>query len=493
MNEFKAAQNDGRRVTADPAGSARAIGELDETREKAVAVRNGADLVERLAGAASRLRAAEAELVAIVAEIIPECELNDADANLAWAHGYRNVLRLVEGVTETSAHTARGIVAVARHVAPGYILTGQELPPDFPELGAGLAAGAIPLDTARAIVNSLSPIAKRVDSGDLAIAERSLVQMATGEIDQGPGAGIRHSCDLVAAAAGVWRSRLDPDGVEPAADNAHRRRGLWVSRRGRDGLHAVRGHVTTEVAARFNVMRDEIFKTATIADVEPTGAPEANVALDAAGNPTTPCESRASDYDRSPDLPVSARDAVGVRDDRRSIEQIGADLFAAMLTAMAAGGVFATPPPVLVTIPGTRDGKLAGPVGIVEGAPVARSSVDQMACDGGVQPVWLSSTGRVLALESAARVFSANQRRAIAARDGHTCLIPHCTIPAHACEAHHVIPYAQGGSTHVDNGVLLCWSHHRMMDHDYWTVTMQAGSPRVTHSPVRPPRYHPRT
>jgi hypothetical protein len=42
-----------------------------------------------------------------------------------------------------------------------------------------------------------------------------------------------------------------------------------------------------------------------------------------------------------------------------------------------------------------------------------------------------------------------------------------------------VIPHADGGPTHTDNGVLLCWFHHRTIDTSGWAIPMKAGAAEV--------------
>lgn len=478
-------------------------------------VSNGAQLVEELSGIATELRRVESALVAAVARILPECETTDLRVNLASAHGYRNVAALVEGVTGLSAATARGIIAVAKKSVPGVTLTGQALPAMFDQVGQAMRAGELGLESARAIVSALSPVAERAHPTEFAVAEASLVDMATGRITEGPGAGVRHSCDLLKTAAVVWRNRIDPDGIEPDATYAHKNRGLWVSRTARRGLHQVRGQIPADVALRFHAARDAVMKHASSASVDPcpigdsaahSHNPPAGIgeatrddaisssdAIPDNSGTSTSDSTAASDSTTTADNTSTAE--AQASDERRTSDQIGADLFAAMLTALAASNTFAAPPAVLVTIDGQIDGDGgASPTartGTMQDQQIARSIVDQMACDAGTQPVWLQH-GKILALGSSGRFFTTNQRRAIAARDGHTCLIRGCAIPASACEAHHVTPAAEGGSTHVDNGVLLCWHHHRMMDLNYWTVTMRDGVPRVTHIPIRPAQYHPR-
>lgn len=101
-----------------------------------------------------------------------------------------------------------------------------------------------------------------------------------------------------------------------------------------------------------------------------------------------------------------------------------------------------------------------------------------------MQRIVLSDQGRILRIGTEERVFNRHQRRAIALRDG-GCIIPGCGVPASWCEIHHVIEHAAGGPTHTDNGVLLCWFHHRFLDIHGWAVRMNRGVPEV-----RAPRWN---
>lgn len=74
-----------------------------------------------------------------------------------------------------------------------------------------------------------------------------------------------------------------------------------------------------------------------------------------------------------------------------------------------------------------------------------------------------------LAVGRAQRTATAAQRRALAVRDG-GCVIPGCEVPAEACQTHHLLAWAEGGSTDLDNCVLLCWAHHRQVDLGLWTI-----------------------
>ena len=58
-------------------------------------------------------------------------------------------------------------------------------------------------------------------------------------------------------------------------------------------------------------------------------------------------------------------------------------------------------------------------------------------------------------------------RRALTARDTQ-CQFPGCS--ARRCDAHHVVHWADGGVTALDNLVLLCRRHHRLLHEGGYTV-----------------------
>jgi len=111
------------------------------------------------------------------------------------------------------------------------------------------------------------------------------------------------------------------------------------------------------------------------------------------------------------------------------------------------------------------------------GAHVPVSVAAQVACSGAIQRV-LMDEGRIIGITTTDRVFTVHQRRAIIARDKE-CLIPGCHVPASWCEIHHVTEHARGGPTHTDNGVPLCWWHHRSLGTSGWEIRMEQGLPQV--------------
>lgn len=119
---------------------------------------------------------------------------------------------------------------------------------------------------------------------------------------------------------------------------------------------------------------------------------------------------------------------------------------------------------------------LRGALGVGQLDSGDRLSADQvrrLACDARILPVVLGGTGQVLDAGRSCRLFTGPLRRAIIIRDG-GCAFPGCDRPPGWCEAHHIVPWTDGGPTSLDNGVMLCGYHHRLIHHDDWTVRIAA-------------------
>jgi hypothetical protein len=67
-------------------------------------------------------------------------------------------------------------------------------------------------------------------------------------------------------------------------------------------------------------------------------------------------------------------------------------------------------------------------------------------------------------------------RRAVTARD-RGCAHPGCDRPPSWCEIHHVRYWEDGGPTELNNLVMHCKVHHRLVHHSGWTIQMRGGLP----------------
>jgi uncharacterized protein DUF222 len=127
------------------------------------------------------------------------------------------------------------------------------------------------------------------------------------------------------------------------------------------------------------------------------------------------------------------------------------------------------------------------------GAAVSGAAARRLACDADVSRIISGPSSEILDAGRATRTFTAAQRRAIVVRDRH-CIWPGCDRPPVWCDAHHVVHWVDGGTTSVDNGVLLCGRHHDRVHHDQLAVVVRSDGRRSVdvrrHSardrPVRP-------
>jgi hypothetical protein len=86
-------------------------------------------------------------------------------------------------------------------------------------------------------------------------------------------------------------------------------------------------------------------------------------------------------------------------------------------------------------------------------------SISQLACDASVTRVVFGSDSEVLDVGRKTRVIPAGLRRAVVARDRH-CVAPGCSRSARWCDVHHLVAWADGGETVIDNLCLLGRYHH---------------------------------
>ncbi|GAB3042473.1 HNH endonuclease signature motif containing protein [Parafrigoribacterium mesophilum] len=398
--------------------------------------------------AAERLGRRVDALRVLAAGEVAEASRNElGKSGLAARKGCRNTTELLERVTHVSSDTARKRMKTGRAIRGRLSLAGERLPAEFSVVAGALVAGTIGVDSAHAIIQGLTAFTHPVGKDVLQAAETELVAAACGATELSP---VPCTADDIRSQAGVWRMFLDQDGSQPLEEQAMRQRFLHLSRE-RDGLVGIRGALLPDVAAKLTTIMD--------ACLSPKTAPAF--------------------------LSVEEAMAAGRDADPRTRDQQRHDVFAAVVDVAARSlqmpqlGGAAPVVAVAVTLDNLQTGTGCGYIGEV---PISMRAVNQFTCTGGVQKIVFDHNGRILELGSPERIFTAQQRRAIILRDGECCT-PGCHMPGALSEIHHVEAAADGGPTHTDNGMILCWFHHRTLDTSGWEFRMVNGLPEVKYPP----------
>ena len=83
----------------------------------------------------------------------------------------------------------------------------------------------------------------------------------------------------------------------------------------------------------------------------------------------------------------------------------------------------------------------------------------RLLCDADISTIWLNPTTERLELSRSTPTVNRHQFRVLTTRDRH-CVVTGCHRRPTQCQAHHVVHWANGGPSDVDNLVLLCHAHH---------------------------------
>jgi len=287
---------------------------------------------------------------------------------------------------------------------------------------AALAAGTLSAEHARVIARTLARLPADLDPQLRADAEATLLEQA-GWLDP--------AC--LARAGKHLRNVLDPDAVEREEARARAGRALWISDRG-DGSFGIRGELDAEGAGLV------------LSALDPLAAPAQ--ASDGTPDPRTPARRRA---DALVELARRALDAATLPTSRGARPHL----------AITAGL------DTLLALPG------APAADTTWGGPVTAATLRRIACDAGVSLLLTDQHGVPLHVGRQARTVTPGIWAALLARDV-GCVFPGCTRPAAWCQAHHRTHWADGGDTSLDNTVLLCGFHHRVVHHGDWQIRLGA-------------------
>jgi hypothetical protein len=146
--------------------------------------------------------------------------------------------------------------------------------------------------------------------------------------------------------------------------------------------------------------------------------------------------------------------------------------------APKAGGMAAT---VVVTMTMTDLlGTSESPATVLDtGERITAGEARRLACEAGIIPAVLGTPSQVLDLGRKTRFHTEPQRIAIALRDG-GCCVEGCDWPPGMSQIHHPHPWSRGGTTSVENGIMLCPRHHTLIHGPrYLTETRPSGKIRL--------------
>jgi hypothetical protein len=115
-----------------------------------------------------------------------------------------------------------------------------------------------------------------------------------------------------------------------------------------------------------------------------------------------------------------------------------------------------------------------------DGTRVSLETVRRLTCDTSVVPVLEDAGGSVLNIGRRSRTIPPAIRRALWLRDG-GCRFPGCGL--RFTHGHHVVHWALGGETRMENLILLCRVHHRAVHEDGFKVKARGDGTFKFYSP----------
>ncbi len=400
--------------TGSPAGPAGVVASAREQVAGLVDELWAAKRPEDLLAVNAEIERLRSVLAAVQVEVAVEIEAGEAAKSDGWA-----------SPADYLTHLAGGRRGSGRRL----LHTGAALCGERPRTLAALRAGAISIEQAEVVVRVIDKLP--VATGVRDTAETALLQAA-------------RSLDAteLTKAGDALLELLDPDGHERREEarldklerSAHLNRFLSIVEDGLGGVR-VKGRGTVEDAA--------VLKTALAALSAPQPSTDPECGLEA----TDPRDHGARTWDALVEACQRLADARLLPTDH------------------------GMKPRVLVTIDLDRLRGRLGTATLDTGETLSTAAVRKLACDAEIIPAVLGNAGAVLDVGRAQRLVTAAIWTALVVRDRH-CRFPGCRRPPIACDAHHLVHWADGGPTSLDNLVLLCRAHHTMLHTTGWRVRL---------------------
>nr|WP_226361690.1 HNH endonuclease signature motif containing protein [Pseudonocardia sp. ICBG1142] len=257
----------------------------------------------------------------------------------------------------------------------------------------------------------------------------------------------------------------------PPSDVAARRGVSW--HHDVDGSLVVRARLTPENGALLIAAIEAGVAAALPAPAGPTGSdsddPAAREGRRSGWGGVDPHEQARRTEDQAPGAVV---DSLAARRADALVDLVGRGPGAAGAAVVERGSARVT----VVVDAGTGTARLAG------GPEIAASTAERLACDARAQVLLSDRTGNRMYLGQSRRLASPAQIAALTADGGGSCRFPGCHHTRHL-HAHHVRHWLRGGPTDVDNLVLLCSFHHRLVHDDGYLVLRPPGEGWLFHRP----------
>jgi Domain of unknown function (DUF222) len=296
-------------------------------------------------------------------------------------------------------------------------------------VAAGMCQGAVNAEQAHVLTHALDRLPDGLDPEIVAAAEQRLVAEAEHFGPSELKVMGRRILDVVAPELGEEQERKALEAEESAAEA----RTHLIGRRRGDGTTDLRGTVPDAAWDRLVTY------------------------LEAYTSPRRPTE------------------AADNPDDRRPYEMRLGSAFVSFLehvdpTRLPVHGGDATTVMVTIDLPTLAAQVGASGVATIEDQPISAAAIRRLACTASIIPVVLGGRSEILDLGRSRRLFSRAQRKALCLRHKR-CRARGCRVKATWTEAHHLrLPWAQGGTTDLDDGTLLCcYHHHKAHDRRYET------------------------
>lgn len=126
-----------------------------------------------------------------------------------------------------------------------------------------------------------------------------------------------------------------------------------------------------------------------------------------------------------------------------------------------------TPIQVMVTIGEESLRSRVAAATLATGERLSAGELRRLAANHGIIPMVLGADSVPVDLGRSARVFSKEQRQALAVMDG-GCTAPGCDRPPSWCEVQHTDRWANLGETNLDKATLHCNACHHLADQEGW-------------------------